>query len=114
MSRLFGDLEGDDGLPRVVRRVAIIVIILGTSMTVLDGSIVNVTLPMIARSLDGDPAAAVWIVNAYILAGAMTMAAFASIGEVFGFRRFYIYVRAASWYLPWHRWATHYRHRWQF
>ena len=90
MSRLFGDLEGDDGLPGAVRRVAIIVMILGTSMTVLDGSIVNVALPMIARSLNVDPAAAVWIANAYIIAGAMTMVAFASIGEVFGFRRLYM------------------------
>jgi len=90
MSRLFGDLPEDDGLPGAARRVAIIVMILGTSMTVLDGSIVNVALPMIARSLQVDPAAAVWIANAYILAGAMTMVTFASLGEVLGFRRVYM------------------------
>ncbi|WP_442782057.1 MFS transporter [Collimonas fungivorans] len=90
MSQLFGDLPEDDGLPGAARRVAIIVMILGTSMTVLDGSIVNVALPMIARSLQVDPAAAVWIANAYILAGAMTMVTFASLGEVLGFRRVYM------------------------
>ena len=90
MSKLFGDLPGDDGLPGATRRVAIIVMILGTSMTVLDGSIVNVALPMIARSLQVNAADAVWIANAYILAGAMTMVAFASLGEVLGFRRVYI------------------------
>src|SRR5207253_2185907 len=77
MSRLFGDLEGDDGLPGAQRRVAIIVMILGTGMTVLDGSIVNVALPMIARDLQVGPAAAVWIANAYMLAGAMSIVAFA-------------------------------------
>jgi DHA2 family multidrug resistance protein-like MFS transporter len=90
MSQLFGDQPEDDGLPGAARRVAIIVMILGTSMTVLDSSIVNVALPMIARSLQVDPAAAVWIANAYILAGAMTMVAFASLGEVLGFRRVYM------------------------
>ncbi|WP_211467085.1 MFS transporter [Collimonas silvisoli] len=90
MSNLFGDLPEDDGLPGAARRVAIIVMVLGTSMTVLDSSIVNVALPMIARSLQVDPAAAVWIANAYILAGAMTMVAFASLGEVIGFRRVYM------------------------
>ncbi|GAC1316546.1 MAG: MFS transporter [Collimonas sp.] len=90
MNRLFGDLPEDDGLPGATRRVAIIVMILGTSMTVLDGSIVNVALPMIARSLQVEAADAVWIANAYILAGAMTMVAFASLGEVLGFRRVYM------------------------
>jgi MFS transporter, DHA2 family, multidrug resistance protein len=90
MSRLFGDLEGDDGIPGAQRRVAIVVMILGTGMTVLDGSIVNVALPMIARNLQVDPSAAVWIANAYMLAGAMTMVGFASLGDVIGFRRLYM------------------------
>ncbi|MGS0743011.1 MFS transporter [Glaciimonas sp. GG7] len=90
MSRLFTDLEGDDGIPGAQRRVAIIVMILGTGMTVLDGSIVNVALPIIARDLHVIPSAAVWIANAYILAGAMTMVAFASLGDVIGFRRLYM------------------------
>ncbi|PUA16661.1 MFS transporter [Glaciimonas sp. PCH181] len=90
MSRLFTDLAGDDGIPAAQRRVAIIVMILVTGMTVLDGSIVNVALPIIARDLNVLPAAAVWIANAYILAGAMTMVAFASLGDVIGFRRLYM------------------------
>ncbi|SFB16603.1 MFS transporter, DHA2 family, multidrug resistance protein [Collimonas sp. OK607] len=90
MNKLFGDLPEDDGLPGATRRVAIIVVIFGTSMSVLDGSIVNVALPTIARSLQVDAAAAVWIANAYILAGAITMVAFASLGEVLGFRRVYM------------------------
>ncbi|MQR02007.1 MFS transporter [Glaciimonas soli] len=90
MSNLFSDLEGDDGIPGAQRRLAIIVMVLGTSMTVLDGSIVNVALPMIARDLQVDPSAAVWIANAYMLAGAMTIVAFASLGEIIGFRRLYI------------------------
>ena len=90
MNRLFSDVEGDDGISGAQRRVAIIVMILGTGMTVLDGSIVNVALPIIARDLHVVPSAAVWIANAYILAGAMTMVAFASLGDVIGFRRLYM------------------------
>ncbi|MBC7489287.1 MAG: hypothetical protein H7240_04160 [Glaciimonas sp.] len=90
MSRLFSDLDGDDGVPAAQRWVAIIVMILGTGMTVIDGSIVNVALPIIARDLHVIPSAAVWIANVYILAGAMTMVAFASLGDVIGFRRLYM------------------------
>ncbi|MDP5007942.1 MAG: MFS transporter, partial [Glaciimonas sp.] len=90
MNKLFEDIDGDDGIPGTQRRVAIIVMILSTTMTVLDGSIVNVALPMIARDLHVDPAAAVWIANAYMLAGTMTMVAFASLGDKIGFRRLYI------------------------
>jgi len=38
MSRLFGDLESDDGLPGAVHRVAMVVMVFGTNMTVLDRS----------------------------------------------------------------------------
>ncbi|HXD40448.1 MAG TPA: MFS transporter, partial [Ramlibacter sp.] len=45
-----------------------VVIILGIAMSVLDGTIVNLALPGIARDLNASPAHSVWVVNAYQLA----------------------------------------------
>jgi DHA2 family multidrug resistance protein-like MFS transporter len=90
MSKLFSDIEGDDGIPGVQRRAALIVMMLGTLIMVLDSSVVNVALPQIAIDMQVDPSAVVWVANAYTLAGAMTMVAFSSVGDIVGFRRLYI------------------------
>src|ERR1700709_180347 len=90
MSKLFSDIEGDDGIPGVQRRAALIVMTLGTLIMVLDSSVVNVALPQIAIDMQVDPSAVVWVANAYTLAGAMTMVAFSSLGDIIGFRRLYI------------------------
>jgi DHA2 family multidrug resistance protein-like MFS transporter len=90
MSKLFSDCEGDDGIPGVQRRAALMVMMLGTLIMVLDSSVVNVALPQIAIDMQVDPSAVVWVANAYTLAGAMTMVAFSSLGDILGFRRLYI------------------------
>ena len=78
-----------DGLPQRERRFAVAVLVVGTVMAVLDGSIANVALPTIARELHVDAAASVWVVNAYQLAVTATLVAFASLGEVRGYRGVY-------------------------
>jgi DHA2 family multidrug resistance protein-like MFS transporter len=90
MSKLFSDFDGDDGIPGAQRRGALIVMTLGTLIMALDSSIVNVALPQIAIDMRVDPSAVVWVANAYTLAGAMTIVAFASLGDIIGFRRLYI------------------------
>jgi MFS transporter, DHA2 family, multidrug resistance protein len=57
-----------DGLPKPERTWAFITIALALTMAVLDGSIVNVALPVIAKKLAVDPSAVIWVVNAYQLA----------------------------------------------
>ncbi|RXZ36788.1 MFS transporter [Oxalobacteraceae bacterium CAVE-383] len=90
MSKLFSDFEGDDGVPGAQRRAALFALMLGTLIMGLDSSIVNVALPQIALDMHAEPSAVVWVANAYTLAGAMSMVAFASMGDIIGYRRLYI------------------------
>ncbi|MCY0387838.1 MFS transporter [Robbsia sp. Bb-Pol-6] len=87
--KLFADLPADDGLPGRERRLAMAAVMLGTTMAVLDGSIVNVALPTIAHALHVDAPAAIWVANAYLLATAMLLVSFASLADIVGFRRLY-------------------------
>lgn len=86
---LFTDLSGDDGLPGPQRRLAMIALMTATAMTVLDGTIVNIALPQIARSLHVTAGAAIWVANGYLLAAAMTLAIFAALASRVGYRNQY-------------------------
>ncbi|WP_296946175.1 MFS transporter [uncultured Massilia sp.] len=86
---LFSDEPGDDGLPGPRRRLAMSAVMTATAMAVLDGSMVNVALPQIARALDAPAGGALWVANAYLLAVAMTLALFAALAARTGFRRLF-------------------------
>ena len=58
-------------------------------MSVMDSNIVNVALPTIANSLDVSRSDAVWVVNAYLLAVALTLLPLSSLGDIVGYRRIY-------------------------
>ena len=79
-----------DGLPQPARNRAMLVIILGITMAVLDGSIVNLALPGIARELNASAAQAIWVVNAYQIATLVMLLPLASLGERLGYRRVYL------------------------
>ena len=79
-----------DGLPQPARNRAMLVIILGITMAVLDGSIVNLALPGIARDLNASAAHAIWVVNAYQIATLVMLLPLASLGERLGYRRVYL------------------------
>lgn len=78
-----------DGLPQPARNRAMRVIILGIAMAVLDGSIVNLALPGIARELNASAAHAIWVVNAYQIATLVMLLPLASLGDRLGYRRVY-------------------------
>ena len=78
-----------DGLPVPQRYGAILTIVLGLTMAVLDGAIANVALPTIAKDLDTSPAASIWIVNAYQLAITISLLSLSSLGDILGYRRIY-------------------------
>ena len=78
-----------DGLPKPQRKWAMAVIALGMTMAVLDGAIANVALPTIARDLDVNPASSIWVVNAFQLAMTISLLAFASLGDLWGYKRTY-------------------------
>lgn len=79
-----------DGLPDGARGRAMLVIILGLTLSVLDSSIVNLALPAIARELQSSPAQTLWVVNAYQLAGLVLLLPLAALGERLGYRRIYL------------------------
>ncbi len=80
-----------DGLPPASRRWAVSTVMVAVSMASLDTSIANAVLPTIAADVHATPAASIWVVNAYQLALVACLLPFASLGEIFGFRRVYGY-----------------------
>jgi MFS transporter, DHA2 family, multidrug resistance protein len=78
-----------DGLPKRERTWAFVTIALALTMAVLDGSIVNVALPNIAKDLRVDPAAVIWVINAYQLAIVAALLPLAFLGEIVGYKRVY-------------------------
>lgn len=78
-----------DGLPRPERIRALTTIAIAVTMSVLDSSIANIALPVIARELHATPAASIWVVNAYQLAVTVSLLPLASLGEILGYRRVY-------------------------
>ncbi|MGG8194233.1 MFS transporter [Klebsiella aerogenes] len=78
-----------DGLPVPQRYGAILTIVLGLTMAVLDGAIANVTLPTIATDLNASPASSIWIVNAYQIAIVIALLPLSFLGDMVGYRRIY-------------------------
>lgn len=79
-----------DGLPQPRRNWAMAVIALGMTMAVLDGAIANVALPTIAGDLHVNPASSIWVVNAFQLAMTISLLAFSSLGDIWGYKRVYV------------------------
>lgn len=83
------DKSFTEGLPIPQRYGAILTIIIGIAMAVLDGVITNVALPTIASDLHVSPASSIWVVNAYQIAIVISLLSFSFLGDMFGYRRVY-------------------------
>ena len=59
-------------------------------MAVMDGSIVNLALPGIARELNAPASQAIWVVNAYQIASLVMLLPLAALGDRLGYRRVYL------------------------
>ncbi|MFD8980900.1 MFS transporter [Streptomyces sp. NPDC059564] len=70
--------------------------VLGSSMALLDSTVVNVALPRIGQDLDADLAVLQWTVNAYLLTMAGLILVGGSLGDRFGRRR--IFVLGVVWF----------------
>ena len=79
-----------DGLPARERTRALVVIILGILMAVLDGTILNLALPDITRELNASPAQSIWVINAYQIATLALLLPLATLGDIVGYRRVYL------------------------
>jgi EmrB/QacA subfamily drug resistance transporter len=59
-------------------------------MALLDGSIVNVAIPNIAKGLNADFSDIEWVLNAYTLVFASLLVTFGRLGDMFGRKRYFI------------------------
>jgi DHA2 family multidrug resistance protein-like MFS transporter len=100
----------EDGLTGRRLFFALTTMVIAVAMASLDTSIANTALPTIATDLNASPADSVWVVNAYQLALVVSLLPFASLGEIIGYRRVYVWglavftiaslLCALSWSLP--------------
>ncbi len=90
MSRLFSSRPDDDGLPGPERRLAVMALILGTLVSVMDTTMVNIALPSIAAGLEVSASRAVWVTNLYQIVCAALLLVFAALSELVSRRRIYV------------------------
>jgi EmrB/QacA subfamily drug resistance transporter len=75
---------------RATRRWILAATILGSSMTFIDGTAVNVVLPLLGRELDAGSSQVQWIVEAYLLLLTSLMLLGGAMGDRYGRRRLFI------------------------
>src|SRR5881227_2129317 len=77
-------LVGDE---RSRKRLTLVACILASGIALLDGTVVNVALPTIQRSLGGGLPAQQWVSNGYLLALGSLILIGGSLGDIYGERR---------------------------
>ncbi len=77
--------------PVAYPRLVLATTILASSLAFVDGSVVNVGLPAIGRSLGADAAALQWVINAYLLPLSALLLLGGAAGDRFGRRRLLIW-----------------------
>ncbi|MFG2114448.1 DHA2 family efflux MFS transporter permease subunit [Streptomyces sp. NPDC048718] len=85
-----GPLPGGVRLASGTGRWIVVTTVLGSSMAMLDSTVVNVALPHIGRSLGADLAALQWTVNAYMVTLAGLILLGGSLGDRYGRRRVFV------------------------
>ncbi|HCR99028.1 MULTISPECIES: MFS transporter [Halomonas] len=89
--RLFQTRPGDDGLPGPERALAVLALITGTLMAVMDTTMINLALPTIAADLNASAARSVWITNMFQVVCAAFLLVFAGVSELVTRRRIYLF-----------------------
>lgn len=79
-----------DAAAIALRRWTLVSAVLGSSMAFMDGTVVNVALPAIQRSLDATGADAQWIIEAYALFLAALLLVGGALGDRFGRKRVFL------------------------
>jgi MFS family permease len=81
---------GDSGESAARPNLVLITTILASSLAFVDGSVVNVALPAIAKNLGADAGALQWIINIYLLPLSALLLLGGAMGDHFGRRRLLI------------------------
>ncbi|MDY6944722.1 MAG: MFS transporter [Pseudomonadota bacterium] len=76
-----------DGLPLPRRYWSMITTMMVIAICILDGTIVSVALPSMARDFDASAATSIWIINSYQIAILIALIPLAALGEIVGYRR---------------------------
>src|SRR5215213_2877372 len=71
------------------KRAALLAAIMGSFVTALDATVVNVALPAIEEDLGGGLAGQQWVSNAYLLMLGSLILVGGSLGDIFGERRIF-------------------------
>ena len=71
--------------------LVLIACILASSLAFVDGSVVNVGLPAIGQSLNGDAEGLQWVINSYLLPLSALLLLGGAAGDRFGRRRMLIF-----------------------
>src|SRR5690606_41501441 len=79
-----------DGLPQPQRTLAFLAVMATVTMAVLDGSIVNVALPSLAKDLAVSPAQAIGVVTAYQIAIVASLLPLSALAAAIGLRKVYL------------------------
>jgi EmrB/QacA subfamily drug resistance transporter len=74
----------------VAKTWVLVAAILGSAMTFIDGSAVNVTLPILQRDFAASAAAVQWVVEGYALFLAALILLGGSLGDIFGRKRMFV------------------------
>src|SRR5436309_13735311 len=77
------------------KRLTLGATILGSSMALVDGSVVNIALPAIQEALHANAASTQWIVNAYLLLLGATVLVGGAAADLYGRRRIFLLGLAA-------------------
>jgi EmrB/QacA subfamily drug resistance transporter len=72
------------------QRLTLVAAILGSAVAAIDGSVVNVALPAIARDLGGGLVSQQWVSNAYLLTLSSLILVGGSLGDIYGERRIFV------------------------
>src|SRR6476469_2868590 len=87
---------------KTVERAVLASAIIGSSMTFVDGTVVNVTLPVLRRSLGASVAQIQWVVEGYMLFLASLILVGGALGDRWGRRRVFsagvvVFALASAW-----------------
>src|SRR5579875_818309 len=74
----------------VAKSAVLVAAILGSAMTFIDGTAVNVSLPVIQRDLAADAAQMQWVVEGYALFLSALVLLGGSLGDLYGRRRMFL------------------------
>lgn len=79
------------GLPGLERKWWILIAVgVGSFMTALDGSVVNIILPVVSRAFNTDVAAVEWVVTVYLLVVSSLLLSFGRLGDMRGHKLVYV------------------------